>query len=260
MKYCVRYDAGFRYKDKVDEFLIDYDATAAPDKLFAFVDNHKKQQIVINILNDLSLLELKTLKGLYGQTKRIKLLFDFKNKEMIKNCQELEIPYFFRNYASNWDIFFGLISLNPTDIYITEALGFELDKAAAVAHKHNIQVRVFPNVAQAATNLVPTLKRFFIRPEDINDIYENYVDVCEFYCNTNRQSVYYKIYAIDKKWDGTLDEVIVDAPKIHNKAIPNIFGKTRLKCGKRCLKDSSCSLCESIKIYNDSVLSYKTIY
>ena len=65
---------------------------------------------------------------------------------------------------------------------------------AAAAHVKNIQIRVFPNVAQSRSE-IPAIKQFFIRPEDLN-AYEPYVDIYEFYrVNSSiNTDVLYEIY------------------------------------------------------------------
>lgn len=44
---------------------------------------------------------------------------------------------------------YALIDRKVSDIYIVEELGFDLINVANVLHKNNINVRIFPNVAQS---------------------------------------------------------------------------------------------------------------
>jgi tetratricopeptide (TPR) repeat protein len=84
----------------------------------------------------------------------------------------LKLPWFSGLFAHTWDQLHYLISLGVSDIYVVEDLCFELPAVAKECHKHNIRVRVIPNVAQSSINASAPLKKFFIRPEDI-DIYVN---------------------------------------------------------------------------------------
>jgi hypothetical protein len=113
-----------------------------------------------------------------------------------------------------------------------------------MAHDKNIQIRVFPNVAQSIyKNSLDKLK-FWIRPEDI-PIYEPYVDVCEFYGEENKQEIYYNIYAEDKKWSGSLGEIIIGlSDEINSMTLAPRFAEARIKCERKCMKGSPCHICE----------------
>ena len=141
----------------------------------------------------------------------------------------------------------GLLEYGVSDVYIVENLCFELDKVAEVAKKYNAQVRVFPNVAQSKFTDTSALKKFFIRPEDL-DAYNEYINVIEFYNVDNKIDTYYEIYAIDKKWFGKLNEIILDFNSdIDNRYIIPRFVEKRIKCGKKCLKDGYCQRCDNIE-------------
>ena len=84
-------------------------------------------------------------------------------------------------------------------MYIAEMMGFELEYIIKKTKELGVQIRVFPNVAQAARKNTSGLLKFWIRPEDI-DFYSQYIDVCEFYYDKyEQQKVYYDIYANDKQ-------------------------------------------------------------
>lgn len=130
---------------------------------------------------------------------------------------------------------------------ITEALGFELEDIAALAHKLQVQIRVYPNVAQGARSELPGIYKFWIRPEDI-EVYEDCVDVCEFfYDKYEKQQIFYEIYKKDKKWMGELGELIIGLPLGFNsmKIIPR-FAYKRKRCGRQCLKGGKCRICHRV--------------
>jgi hypothetical protein len=60
-------------------------------------------------------------------------------------------------------------------------------------HHNNIKLRVFPNICQSSFSETPSIKTFFIRPEDIS-IYSTFVDVFELITDEEREQVIYKIY------------------------------------------------------------------
>lgn len=157
------------------------------------------------------------------------------------------LHYFFSTYCSDIETFWSIISLEPapSDIYITESLGFNIKTCAELAHDRGIQVRVFPNVAQSAWKEAPGIEKFFIRPEDV-PVYEPYVDVMEFYGDPEKANIYYKIYARDKKWFGNLNEIIIDLNQdIDSRCLLPDFAVARLDCGKRCLKGHPCHICKA---------------
>jgi len=61
-------------------------------------------------------------------------------------------------------------------------------------HDNNIKVRVFPNICQSSFKETPSIKTFFIRPEDIK-YYSTFVDVFELISNNAEiQNTLFKIY------------------------------------------------------------------
>jgi hypothetical protein len=78
-------------------------------------------------------------------------------------------------------------------MYICEELGFSLDKISKILHDNNVRVRVFPNICQSSFPETPSIKTFFIRPDDIT-VYATFVDVFELISDKERQRVLYKVY------------------------------------------------------------------
>ena len=167
----------------------------------------------------------------------------------IKNIlQENNIKnYFFSTYVNNIDLFYVLLNSGVSDIYVVEALCFELDKISKMAKEKDIRLRTYPNIAQAISSEIPALKRFFIRPEDIKD-YEPYIDVCEFLYEDTICLNYLEIYKNKQEWFGNLAEIIsgLDTDLDSRYILPR-FGETRAKCGKRCFRGDPCHICELIQ-------------
>ena len=251
MKYCYYYSRGdsFPYFNELAELSITYNKEDLT--LPQFLQEHKSQMINI-LINKVEDLERLTL--LYDQYKNIKIMFDLKNEDLIKKIPNIKIPFFFYTFINNWDVLTQVLSFHPTDIYISDELGFELAAVAKMAHAAGAQVRVLPNLAQTSWREIEGhmhtqfngLKKFFIRPEDV-ELYEPYVDVMEFAGNEKQIATYYKIYAKEHKWFGDLNEIIIDLNyHIDNRGIVSTFGEQRLKCGKKCLKGQHCQICERI--------------
>lgn len=138
--------------------------------------------------------------------KNIKVIFDFNNKNILNLVIKYHIPFFFTNPVTSMDQLYGLLKYNPTDMYICEDLGFCLDKVNNILKNKNIKIRVIPNICQSSFLETPSLKTFFIRPEDIS-IYSIFVDVFEIVADEEHQELLYKIYK-EGKWFGKIKEII----------------------------------------------------
>ena len=253
MKYCINYSNKSHIIDKVDEILIRYDKNKILELFTQFIPAHLNQRVIVQLIEedniDTIVNNLKKIISIYNENKDIKfdIQLPFYNQKFIEELKDTNLKYFFKAAANSWDKFTGLISQNVSDIYITDELAFELDKVAEIAHKNNIKVRIYPNVAQSRWDKLSDILKFFIRPEDI-EIYDLYVDVCEFYGDKAQQiDTYYKIYQEDKKWFGDLQEIIIGLDsKIDSRYIIPRFAEKRIKCGKDCLKNGKCEMCKRI--------------
>lgn len=253
MKYCINYSNKSHIIDKVDEILIRYDKNKILELFTQFIPAHLNQRVIVQLIEenniDTIVNNLKKIISIYNENKDIKfdIQLPFYNQKFMEELKDTNLKYFFKAAANSWDKFTGLISQNVSDIYITDELAFELDKVAEIAHKNNIKVRIYPNIAQSRWNKLSDILKFFIRPEDI-EMYESYVDVCEFYGDKAQQiDTYYKIYQEDKKWFGDLQEIIIGLDsKIDSRYIIPRFAEKRIKCGKDCLKGGKCEMCKRI--------------
>ena len=253
MKYCINYSNKSHIIDKVDEILIRYDKNKILELFTQFIPAHLNQRVIVQLIEenniDTIVNNLKKIISIYNENKDIKfdIQLPFYNQKFMEELKNTDLKYFFKAAANSWDKFTSLISQNVSDIYITDELAFELDKVAEIAHKNNIKVRIYPNVAQSRWDKLSDILKFFIRPEDIK-MYEPYVDVCEFYGDKAQQiDTYYKIYQEDKKWFGDLQEIIIGLDsKIDSRYIIPRFAEKRIKCGKDCLKGGKCEMCKRI--------------
>ena len=253
MKYCINYSNKSHIIDKVDEILIRYDKNKILELFTQFIPAHLNQRVIVQLIEedniDTIVNNLKKIINIYNENKDIKfdIQLPFYNQKFMEELKDTNLKYFFKAAANSWDKFTGLISQNVSDIYITDELAFELDKVAEIAHKNNIKVRIYPNVAQSRWDKLSDILKFFIRPEDI-EIYEPYIDVCEFYGDKAQQiDTYYKVYQEDKKWFGDLQEIIIGLDsKIDSRYIIPRFAEKRIKCGKDCLKNGKCEMCKRI--------------
>lgn len=250
MKYCIDFQGkDLDYFEEVNEINIDVLKTKLDD-LKEYCELHKDQRInlCINNLDDAI------------NEKKVFICFDFQKdnpeynvkirlskwdttyvaefKKMYPECK-----IYFNVYINNWDMLYEYLDYGVTDVFITEQLGFEVDKVAEIAHSKNVQVRAFPNVAQSQYEKLDDICKFWIRPEDI-ELYEDYIDVLEFFGEENKQKVYYEIYAIDGKWMGDLKEIIIGLKdSLDSTCLVPRFGIKRVHCGRKCMKGDGCRMC-----------------
>lgn len=250
MNYCIQYHKSFRYLDKINEIIITY-----KDKEITVVDFLKTIDENIRVILDISQTKvdidsnLQCFLAARGVHKNLAIKISLDNKDAAMDLYEHNIPFFFDTLVDNWDTVISFIKYNVSDIYIVNELGFELKDIAELCHNNKVKVRVFPNVAQTSSkiNNIDTIKSFFIRPEDI-ELYEPYVDVCEFFGPLDRQSVLYDIYT-DKRWHGNLEQLIIGLKtSINNKNIIPAFGEKRVNCKKKCYQNN-CALCDKILLF-----------
>lgn len=257
MKYCVDYKKDFRYLDQVDELTVHF--RRKDTSLVDFLLLHQKQRVNICIDDEEDFIDndsIKLFDAIRIEHPEIDFslkLKDYKNEKVkeivnIIKASAVKHKFFFATFVKDWDTLFGYMELCPSDMYIVENLGFELSSVADILHAVDIRVRVFPNIAQSSWSGTEALKKFFIRPEDVY-FYEPCVDVMEFIGKEDSISTYYKIYAIDKKWFGKLNEIIIDFNdnEIDSRFILPQFAARRLNCGKRCFKGRPCRTCNAIK-------------
>ena len=256
MKYCLPYIKNFKYMEELDEVIIPYEAGEDVAFLNTLLGKDKviNKRVIIQVDSASAFIGEKSINFFAGMKKDhpeidFCLKFAKYRKDMVEiydELKKLEIPFFFDTYARDWDMFTFLCDLGVSDIYVVETLAFELDKIGAQATAKGISIRVFANVCQSSAPEKDVVKSFFIRPEDVS-IYEPYVDVIEFYGNDNIQEVSYKVYAKDGKWFGPLKEILIGFEHdMDSRFVMPVYARTRIKCGKRCLKGYNCSLCNRI--------------
>jgi hypothetical protein len=253
MIFSVRYSNNSKAKDEAQEVIIKY--AHKKEDLINYLETHQNQHTVIhiedlehfisegcNIINDIVVSHPDFNFSVCLGKAQIVAYYPL---EVIECAQLLLAPYFFIKYATTFEELQYLLSLGVSEVYIAEALGFELDKVAQICHSRNVKIRAYPNVAQAKAFIENDIKRFFIRPNDVK-IYEPYIDVLEFWGPIEKQDVLYHIYT-KGEWMTDLRPIIysLNTP-LDNKTILPIWGPTRVACGQKCLKGGKCKICDTL--------------
>ena len=244
-------------------------------------------QVELNIKYKPLIKELDTFISTYGGSHRINLDFiecDFDDERDVKIIQALRekypsykivacipkyskglelklqengIPHYYNTLITTWDDFNGFLSLDVTDIFIAEELGFSIKDLSKKAKERSIALRCFCNVCQSSWAETPSLKTFFIRPEDIS-LYGDYIDTFEFfagYDSVDKLNIWYEIYSKDQKWFGKINELIIgyEGEEDSRFIVPR-FAEARLNCNKKCIRSNNkCHICDRIIELSDTL-------
>ena len=249
MNYCLTYNKKLEQNifSKIDELIISYQENDT--ELLNFCNKYKEKRIIIDI-SDFELFKqsngVNKIKGIKESISDLNIVLRIPcSKENFSFCKEENLFFFCNKFANSWEIFNGLLNEGVSDIYITESLGFDIIDCAKIAHSKNVLIRVFPDIAQSSWFYEEDIKKFFIRPDDLIQ-YAPYVDILEFIGHSERQDAICKIYQ-SQKWAGPLNEIITDFNlNVDNRTIIPRFTQNRLNCRKKCLRGSSCNLCNTI--------------
>lgn len=251
---CIYYCAPhMNYINEAPQIKINLSAT--DDTLRTFLQRHNQQHIYIKIsldfFTDKGYAEkLKEIQDLYNWTLVFPLVLiqNETNPNEIDNVKfnalkDLCHQYIFSDRIGNWEILQFVLSLQPSEVYITNMLGFDLENVSKVCA--GTKLRVYANMAQSAWDGIPAIQKFFIRPEDVT-YYEKYVSAIEFFGDASVQEVCYKAYSRGY-WYGDLSELIIGLDSsLDSRRLPEIFGVERMECKKRCITGGHCSVCRSM--------------
>lgn len=252
MKYCVDYNRNSKILNEVDEINVFCDHTDMI-ALINFIQDHPNQRINIKLKDKQKIFDFKLIQKIakfhneYPEY-NIAILLPEYSKQYLEILEENPVPFFFDVLVRDWETFLMFLKAGVSDIYLVEQMCFEVAAAAPIAHNNGTRLRTFPAILQRLRDTTPTLKSFFIRPEDV-ELYEDYFDVLEFlnneYYNTD---IHYQIYAKDKYWFGNLKEIIIGFDMdLDSRFIIPRFAERRTGCGRACLKGTTkCTLCDTI--------------
>ena len=261
MAFAARWDSRSKYLNDIDELIIPFHGTT--DKLTDFLDAHIDQRVIVDIQEPWRNFFGAIFTPIGEKYTNIALRLSELNMELIPDIKRTKIPYFTNEVVVEWEKFQELVNYGVSDIYIGERLGFELDDVGRAAARAGIRTRIFPNVAQSARMNTDPLKKFFLRPEDVDLYNRRYISTFEFYIPIGvdlNWDVLYRAYAINKKWTGRLDEIIIGLDSdIDNTFISPYWASARMTCHRKCLKYSDCNICGEIYDLSKSLAAIRVM-
>ena len=257
MKYCLSSRVDMNLLSKADEIKFQFrDRKAIPD----FFDKYPNADIILycgynDMINWDEMKELNILsKG--------KIIFAFAYVNDLVLAVQAGFRAFYGFPVTTFYELNALKSIGVEYVNIGIPLFFQMDKVK----EFQVPVRVVPNVAY--TDRMPRENGIFgqwIRPEDLEKLYGEYVDAVEFdSVDPEKEAVLYRVYAVEKKWNHGLDLLIVNLDyQTSNRMILSGTMEKRLTCGHRCQYGSGCRVCErSLNLANpDKIEEYiKEVY
>ena len=252
MGFAIPFFRNFKYLDQNIQFNINYKPDIKQlDNFISIYGTHRINLIIQKFDNkDIEIIQI--LKEKYPDSK-IVICIPHYNPTIEQLLNQHKFQHYYNELVTMWDKFNGFLSLNVTDIFVAEDLLFSAKILSSKAKKNGKSLRCFCNVCQSSWDATPSLKTFFIRPEDIS-LYNQYIDTFEFYIRNNsinNLNTLYEIYTKKQKWLGRLNEIIIgyEGQEDSRFIIPK-FGEKRLNCGKKCVQEIdgnlTCRICDRI--------------
>lgn len=248
MAFCARWDSRSKYLDQIDELIIPFHGKA--DRLLEFLEEHKKQRIILDIKDDWKDFYGTILQPIGEEYQNLVLRLTDEAQVLNSGIQKSKIPYFINQVCTDWETLNAITELGVSDVYISEQLCFELAEVSKFAAAAGVRVRVYPNIAQSTRSSTPALKTFFVRPEDADIYNRRYISTFEFYYPEDidiNWDVLYRAYAINKRWRGPLKEIILGFDDdLDSTYVSPRWAELRMTCRRKCLKGDHCSACVQI--------------
>lgn len=252
MKYSVNYSNKIKLDD-FDEIIIRYEEQDR--ELITFLQDHQAQEVVLCVREVDKFIadeHWRLINAIYETYKNFSVClyparrFTEFSAEELRAIAELKMPWFTGSLVTTFDQLNYLLSIGASQVYLTEDICFDLVRAKRVCSANHALIRIFPNIAQASIQTTPSLKKFFLRPEDVEE-YSDCIDIIEFWGPLDRQVILRRIYN-KGHWYGDLNDLILDLHlSLDSRRLLNQFGEARKTCGRKCLKGSSCAICDKME-------------
>lgn len=138
----------------------------------------------------------------------------------------------------------SLLNFNPAFVCIAAPLTFQIEKVKRICGETPIRM-IVNGYSETYPRPYKQVCATFVRPEDVV-LYEGFIDTMEFGAHDLAQEATLLKTFQAGEWPGNLNVLF---PKlginIDNRAIPEDFGKARIKCAQRCMDNETCHLCEN---------------
>lgn len=256
MNFAVPFMRNFQFFDDPVELNIKYKPEVT--KLVNFIEQYGGSHR-INLLYSTfdTKTDVKIFQGLQEKFPDYKIVaaLPYYTQELEQTVNTAAIPHYYLTFVTNWELFQGFLTLNVTDIFLAESIMFDIIKIKKILQQKEkkIALRSYCNVCESAWINTPSIKKFFIRPEDL-PLYEDLIDTFEFFLpdsllSVTRLNTLYTVYTRDKYWFGQFKELITGyESEEDSRFIISSFGEQRLSCRQKCMSslEPTCHICDRI--------------
>lgn len=250
MKYCLSARQTKEYLAKADEIKVDY---RDHEMILDLIKDYPEATIIINCKPN-TIIDFEKL-GQYKKLTKQRIIAEVPSAAACADAAKVGLEYYIGYPVSSFFELHALKDLGVCYVRLDNELFFQLDKVKICG----VPVRAVPNVAYIDGLRRPNgILGTWIRPEDLEPIYGEYIDAIEFEdADRQKEQALFRIYAEQKEWRGPLETIItnLNADGV-NRMIPHEFSRTRTTCSQRCLKGGSCHICErTLFLANPDLLS-----
>lgn len=250
MKLAIPFYNHYELNDVADEFNIYFNPDENDfEKLLDFLDKFKDKKINIEYRKAF---DIKTASAIARVNSNVRFRLRAEHMGYVHQLRDKKIPFFFDLSLAcvSWCDVKAQVELDGVScIYIADDLVYQLSNVSEYCKKHNIEIRV-------VLNRVPLTRRPMMdlpiaqiyRPNDY-DYLGQFYDIAEFDCGKpydfDKLKVLYKAWFINRDWFGNMQEINTDvAYNFPNRSMPSMYISSRINCGLKCLKGSSCNKCD----------------
>lgn len=237
MKFCLNSRQTAEYLQKADEIKVEYRDI---DSIFDLIEKYNKT-IILDCFNikDINWKKVEQ----YNKLAKNNFIICVGSIEQMRVAHTLGIKRYLGFPISSFYELNCLEIFDPEYILLDTELFFRM----SIVKRFGKKIRVIPNLAY--NDNLPHGNGIFgtwIRPEDLESIYGEYIDAVEFAdCDQSKEQALFRIYAEQKEWRQPLKLIVtnLDADGV-NRLISSEVSEKRLNCEHKCQQKGSCRICE----------------
>ena len=238
MKFCLNAKQKLAYIQYADELKVSY---FDKDGLFDLIVQHGKTIVLdCTMASDINWKEIER----YNQLANGNFILCLNNFSQLRTASSLRLRSYLGYPINSFYELNSIAAFKPEYILLGPELFFDMP---AVKKCTDSKIRVIPNVAYSDD--LPRINGIcgtWIRPEDLESVYGEYVDAVEFEGVTlDGEQALYRIYAQNKEWRQELQLIVLNLDVVGtNRLLSSEVSKARLTCQHKCQRGKSCRICE----------------
>lgn len=238
-------------RDDIDEFNLIFTETSEYDNLKNFINIYPDKRINLELPENNC--DINKIIELCQEYETLYLRLQPKDLKYLQLIDDEAINYFFDSTIRvySYGTLEWVFMYNPTDIYISDDLTYNMEEVYAQCQSHNINLRIVLNrISSLNTAVLACPSAQIYRPQDF-DFLDRYYDVGEFDFGEEpydwvKAEVLYRRWFIDHYWDDTLNYMNFDIHAPYPSVlIPSELVHLRANCKHRCTMsvNNSCNKC-----------------